>query len=96
MTDKEMEKEIARRTGIPATAIRQILDTQNQVIRECLSRQEEVVFKSLLRLRATMRKQSVRDPKTETRNTENAIRLSVKPVKAFREELNKWTNTESS
>ena len=96
MTDKEMEQEIVRRTGIPRLAVREILDSQVQILRECLIRQEEVVFRSLLRIRATMRAQSVLDPKTNTRITGNAIRLSVKPVRSFREELNKWTSTESS
>jgi len=96
MTDKEMEKEITKRTGLPATVVRQVLDVQNQAMRECLVRQEEVVFRSLLRLRATMRKQAVLNPTTKERNVENAIRLSVKPIKAFRKELNRWTSTESS
>ena len=94
MTDKEMEMEIAKRTGIPRGAVRHLIDAQNTLMKECLSRQEEVVFRSLLRIRATMRNQSVLNPKTGKRELEEAIRLSVKPVKAFREELNQWKNTQ--
>ena len=93
MTDKEMEHLLSKRTGISSNVVRLFMDTQNQAIKECLSRQEEVVFKSLLRLRANMRKQSTRDPKTKDRKVVEAIRLSVKPMKTFRKELNQWTST---
>jgi len=95
MTDKEMEREIAKRTGMPRNAVRLFMDTQNNVIREALTRQEEVAFKSLFRLRSSMRLKTLRDPVHGTTSKVKMLLLSVKPMRAFRQELNRWTSTQS-
>lgn len=88
-----MEEEIVKRTGIPKNAVRLVLDVQNDVIREALTRQEEIIFKSLLRIRSAMNPKSIRDPITGATSKVMMLMLSVKPTRAFRKELNKWTST---
>lgn len=92
MTDKEMEREIAKRTGLPSDAVRLFMDTQNDVIREALSRQEEVAFKSLLRIKSSYTPRSVRDRTSGVHKKVKMLMLSIKPMRAFRKELNRWTN----
>ena len=93
MTDKEMEREIAKRTGLPRSAVRLFMDVQNDVIRESLTRQEEVALKGLLRLKSSYVSKSLRDPVKKTTRRVKMLVLSVKPMKAFRQELNRWTST---
>jgi nucleoid DNA-binding protein len=94
MTDKEMEKEIARRTGLPRNAVRLFLDTQNDVIREALKRQEDVAFKGLLRIRSSFKTKKLRNPKTKVLSTVKMLMLGIKPMRVFRQELNQWTSTQ--
>jgi len=94
MTDKEMEKEISKRTGLPRNAVRLFMDTQNDVIREALVRQEEVAFKGLLRLKCLMKGKSLRHPVHGTTRKVRMLILYVTPMKVFRKELNKWTSTQ--
>ena len=89
-----MEREIAKRTGLPSNAVRLFMDTQNDVIREALCRQEEVAFKSLLRLRCSLRPKTLRDPVRGTTSKVKMLILAIKPMKAFRQELNRWTSTQ--
>lgn len=93
MTDKELEHEISKRTGLPRNAVRLFLDTQNDVIREALLRQEEVVLKGLLRIRSSYVNKTLRHPVHKTTRKVKMLLLSVKPMKAFRREMNKWTST---
>lgn len=93
MTDKEMEREIASRTGLPRNVVRLIMDTQNDVIREALYRQDEVALKGLLRLRCAYKTKTLRHPVHKTTRRVKMLMLSVVPMKAFRKELNKWTST---
>ena len=90
-----MEALISKRTGIPRNAVRLFLDTQNDLIREALTRQEEVAFKGLLRIRCARRDKVLRNPVHKTVSRVKMLVLSVKPMRAFREELNKWTSTQS-
>jgi nucleoid DNA-binding protein len=94
MTDKEMEREISKRTGLPSNAVRLFLDTQNDVIREALTRQEDVAFKSLLRIRSTYTARSLRDRTSGAHKKVRMLMLSIRPMRAFRTELNRWTNTQ--
>lgn len=94
MTDKEMEREIAKRTGLPRNAVRLFLDTQNDVIREALVRQEEVAFKGLLRLRCSFQNKSLRHPVQGSLRKVRMLILSVAPMRVFRKEMNKWTSTQ--
>ena len=93
MTTKDLVHKISRKTGIPSNVVAHILDCQNQIISECLIRQEDVVLKSVCRITSNMRKQNRSDPKTGDRVEEFALRLGVRPTKEFRKELNRWTNT---
>jgi nucleoid DNA-binding protein len=95
MTDKEMEREIAKRTGLPRNAVRLFLDTQNDVIKESLVRQEEVALKGMLRIRSTYQTKTLRNPVDKTTRTVKMLILSVKPMRVFRQELNRWTSTQS-
>lgn len=94
MTDKEMEKEIAKRSGLPRNAVRLFLDVQNDVIREALTKQEEITFKSLLKIRCSFAAKRLRDPIQGTTSAVRMLMLSVRPVKSFRKELNRWTSTQ--
>jgi nucleoid DNA-binding protein len=94
MTDKEMEKEIARRTGLPRNAVRLFLDTQNDVIKEALIRQEDVAFKSLLRIKSAFKTRKTRNPKTKEVSVVRMLILGIKPMRVFRKELNQWTSTQ--
>ena len=95
MTDKEMEREIAKRTGHPRNAVRLFMDAQNDVIRESLVLQEEVALKGLLRIGSSYRTKTLRNPVDKTTRTVKMLMLSIKPMKVFRQELNKWTSTQS-
>ncbi len=88
-----MEREIAKRTGLPRNAVRLFLDTQNDVIREALCRQEEVALKGLLRLRCSFKAKTLRHPVHKTTQKVKMLMLSVVPMKVFRKELNRWTST---
>ena len=90
-----MEKEIAKRTGLPRNAVRLFLDVQNDVIREALCRQEDVALRGLLRIRSSYKEKVVRNPVSKTPRRVMMLILSVKPMKAFRQELNRWTSTQS-
>lgn len=92
MTDKEMEREIARRTGLPRNAVRLFMDAQNDVIREALVRQEEVALKGLLRLSSSYQAKTLRSPVDKTTRKVKMLILSVKPMRTFRRELNRWTS----
>jgi nucleoid DNA-binding protein len=94
MTDKEMEREIAKRTGLPRNAVRLFMDTQNDVIREALVRQEEVAFKGLLRLRCSLKNKTLRHPVHGTSRKVRMLILYVTPMRVFRQELNRWTSTQ--
>jgi len=93
MTDKEMEREIAKKTGLPPSVVRHILDAQLDLIRECLFRREDIVFRQLFRITSGMRSMSLRDPKTGDRALKKVMMLSIKPIRSFRKELTQWTNT---
>tara|TARA_Y100000034_G_C6795945_1_gene356746 strand:+ start:570 stop:854 length:285 start_codon:yes stop_codon:yes gene_type:complete len=93
MTDKEMEQEIVKKTGYSSSVVRHVLDVQASLIRECLFREESVVFKKLFRITSGLRGMSLRDPKTGNRSNKKVMMLSVRPIRSFRKELTKWTST---
>jgi len=95
MTNKEMEREIRIRTGLPLDAIQLVLEAQKGAIREALYRQEDIKFLSLFRIRASLREKALRDPRRGTSYKVKMLVLSIKPSRRFRKELNQWTSTES-
>lgn len=95
MTNKELIDEITRRTHIRPMLVKEILRVQAQIIGEALTRQEKVEIKGVLKIHSSVHNKSFIDPKTNLRAKREMIMLSVKPVRSFREELNRWTSTES-
>ena len=95
-----MEKEIAKRTGLPLPAVQLVITSLKDVMSESLGRQQDVVFRGLFRITSTIREISsfqtrvgVDEPK---RQTAYKLVVGIHPVKAFRSELNQWTSTLSS
>lgn len=81
---------IVRRTGIPAQAVRHILDTQSDIMRTCLIQQETVHFPKLLKIHSESR--VFRLPDKE--DTEDVVVLKVRPMQTLKTEMNRWKNTE--
>lgn len=93
MTTKGLASLIAKKTGYPVSVIRHILDAQTDIMRAQLIQQGEVVFSGLFRLTSVLRTVEVIDKK-KVRVKVRRILLQVKPVKSFRQELSRWTNTQ--
>ena len=89
MTQREMEEEIARRTGIPIPAVRLMMETLKDVMSESLLRQQEVVFRGLFRLSCVAQSHSSfsTSPASGTPERQTVVRLmlGIRPVKAYRQ-----------
>ena len=100
MTQREMEEEIMKRTGIPLPAVQLMMNSLKEVMAENLVRQQEVVFRGLFRITCSARQHSsfTSPPGAENRERKTVVRLmlGIKPIRAFRLEMNSWTNTLSS
>ena len=103
MTYARMVEVIAKRTGIPKSAVRHVLDTQCDVMRASLSAQSDVHFPHLMKITAAPRKISF--PQHEGMDesggsitklkTLERVTLRVRPMRRFRKELNQWTSSQS-
>lgn len=94
MTYVELVKEVSRRSGWPPETVRQVLDTMVDVVKAHLIQQDEVAFRGLCKVYSTMSTVSVRG--IDSRKSVKRIILRIRPVKAFRRELNSWKSSESS
>jgi nucleoid DNA-binding protein len=97
VTQGEMEHEIVRRTGLPASVVKLVFATLKDVISESLSRQSDVVFRGLFRITSTVREfSSFSTPvgaELPQRQTSYKLVLGIHPIRAFRQELNRWTSS---
>lgn len=95
MTQREMEEEISKRTGIPMPAVRLMMETLKDVMSESLLRQQEVVFRGLFRISCAGKRHSsfTSPPSAVNRERKTVVRLmlGIRPVKSFRLEMNRWT-----
>lgn len=100
MTQREMEQEIAKRTGLPMPAVKLLMETLKDVMSESLFRQQDVVFQGLFRIKCTGRQHSsiTTPPGADHPKRKTVVRLmlGIRPVQAFRQEMNRWTSSLSS
>ena len=96
----EMEKEVARRTGLPLPAVRLVVSSLKEVMSESIRRQQDVVFRGLFRITCVARDmttfRTAQGSDEPERQTSSKLIMGIRPVRAFRKELNKWTSTPSS
>jgi nucleoid DNA-binding protein len=83
---------LVSKTGLPKKIVQHVLDEQVEIIKACLINQEEIHFPRVLKLRSEKQKFSWRG--TVGSGDGERIVLRARPVRAFRQELNKWTSSE--
>ena len=86
MTLSEMKDEIVRRTGIPRTAVSLVLDTQENIISECVLNRETCYIGNMFTVRSRFRDFSV--ILKGKRGIVNRLAVYVKPRAPFRRKLN--------
>ena len=86
MTLTEIKKEIAVRTGVPPSVIAYILDTQEDIISECVLRRETCYIGKVFTIRSRFRNYSVIG-KNGARAIVNRLTVSVKPRAPFRRRM---------
>lgn len=94
MTTRKMADAISVATGIDRRVVRIVLATQAEILRAAAIQQKEVVFSGLFRLTPVLREMSI--PTGDGQGGRKKVRrilLQVRPVKAFRKELARWTST---
>lgn len=98
MNQADLEREVVRRTGLPESVVSLVFATLKDVMSESLVRQQDVVFRGLFRISSTMREfnsfSTAVGADRPQRKTSYKLVLGVSPVRAFREELNRWTSTQ--
>ena len=90
-----MARIIAKRTGLPLNLVRQVLDAQCDVIRGLLRNGSEVHFRGLLKLKTFVRRVPPRPGSGPLAEGRTEARLRAWPMPALREEMRRWTSTES-
>jgi hypothetical protein len=80
---------LAKETGYSSNIVRNILDKQGDLIAKCMVNQEDVHFPRVLKIRAETQTFQWGDTEGER------IVLRIRPMKPLRQELNKWTSSES-
>jgi len=86
MTPSELKDELARRTGIPRSAVALVLDAQEQLLSECVERRETCYIGNMFTIKSRYRDFSV--IQNGERVTINRLAVNVKPRKPFRRKLN--------
>ena len=86
MTPKELKEEIARRTGIPRSAVACVLDAQESILTECVENRETCYIGSMFTIRSRFRNYSVLQ--NGKRNLVKRLAVNVKPRKPLRRRLN--------
>lgn len=86
MTPTEIKDELARRTGIPRAVIALVLDTQEELLAECVERRETCYIGSTFVIKSRYRDYSV--IQNNERTTVTRLAVNVKPRKPFRRRLN--------
>ena len=94
MTYAGLAKRIAKRTGYPEKTVRHILDAQLEELRWAIYQREQIWFRGLFKITPKDRTISVQ-PIGEERTTVERLVLLIRPMRAFRKELNRWTSTVS-
>jgi len=88
LTRARLRDAIAKRTGVPQPAVAQVLDALEDLVREELLQQGEVVFRGLFRV-TPVRRTYVSNPRevgAEPRNVHRII-LTIRPTVSLRKKL---------
>ena len=94
VTYTQLVKRVAKRTGYPEATIRNILGATREVFREAILRREVIQLRGLFNITPLDRLQTVRSRKDGSTTTVGRLMLSIRPVRAFRNELNRWSTEE--
>lgn len=87
MTLSEMKAEIARKSGIPRNVVALVLDTQEDIITECILSRETCYIGSILTIRSWYRDFKVMK-KPGVREVVKKLVVNVKPRAGLRRRMN--------
>ena len=87
MTPSEIKQLLADRTGIPRSVIALVLDAQEELLTECILRQETCYIGNMFTIRSKYRDFSVIG-KDSKRQLVNKLTVNVKPRKPLRRSMN--------
>ena len=89
MTHEDLVRRLVKESGYPVRVVRHLLQAQIRVLRDALTAQEEVVFRTLLRIHTEEKTLSVSAPGKPRRKVKRLV-LYVRPYVSFRKLLNQW------
>jgi len=89
MTHEALVQRMVKESGYPERAVRHLLQAQIRVLKDALIAQEEIVFRTLFRVRAEERTLSVAAPGRPRRKVKRLV-LYVRPYVSLRKLLNQW------
>lgn len=92
MTSAELLALVVAKTDLPKVLVQQVLAAERDVIRFALFQRQEVVFHGLYRISAKDEKRVVRNMRTGLKRVSGRIVLHIRPLKALRAELNRWSS----
>lgn len=87
MTPSELKDSIADRTGLPRTVIAMVLDAQEELLKECVLREETCYIGDMFTIRSYYRDFSVIG-KNGKRKLVNKLAVNVKPRNPLRRSMN--------
>ena len=87
MTPSEIKQALADRTGIPRAVIALVLDAQEELLKECILREETCYIGDMFTIRSYFRDFSVIGKDGERRLV-NKLAVNVKPRNALRRSMN--------
>ena len=87
MTPSEIKQTLADRTGIPRAVIALVLDTQEELLKECILREETCYIGDMFTIRSYFRDFSVIGKNGE-RKLVNKLAVNVKPRNPLRRSMN--------
>ena len=87
MTPSEMQKEIRRRSGLSSFDVQLVLGHFEQIMAECILREEDSYVGAILKVSSTTRQYSVLD-KNGGRQVIDRLSVTIKPRRSFRQRMN--------
>ena len=87
MTPSEIEHEIKKRSGLSSRDIKLVLGHFEQILSECILREEDSYIGAILKLSSTTRQYSVLD-KDGDRQVIDRLAVTIKPRRSFRQRMN--------
>lgn len=86
LTRARMRDRIAKRTGLPSSVVAQVLDSLEDLVREELLQQGEVVFRDLFRIVSVRQRFPAQVPGDPVAQVER-LKLSIRPVTSMKKKL---------